>query len=365
MHRISKQQPHIFQERIDLIDGFRGLASMLVIAYHYLPLFSFGWIGVDLFFVLSGLLITGSLVESLGSNNYFFSFYLKRILRIVPLYFAVLLSFFVVLPILLPALVSTSFAGMLDGQAWYWLFGINIYDAFNGWPANILFVPYWSLGCEMQFYFLWPFVVAIVYKLNKKWFPFVLVLLMALAMLFRIFGNYSGSFTSAFTYVLLPARIDAFAMGALLYFLFSEKMLEVLLRKGWIFSLTALFVACAIILYEGNAWHFDTPIISRYGFTLNAFFWGGLIAYTQTGGNRFLSKIFSSSWMRSAGKYSYGMYILHVPVKVILLKYIPINSTSSAMYYAAMLFALVITIVLSYASYHLLEKRFLRLKKYV
>ena len=154
---MSQPANYLLHNRIKILDGFRGLAILLVIGYHYLNFFSFGWTGVDLFFVLSGFLITGKLVESLGADHYFRNFYIKRILRIVPLYYFILLLFFVLIPFLLPSLVSVSFKELQHEQIYYWTFVVNIYDAVHGWPLNVTLIHFWSLACEMQFYLLWPF----------------------------------------------------------------------------------------------------------------------------------------------------------------------------------------------------------------
>ena len=149
---MSQTATYLLHNRIKILDGFRGLAILLVIGYHYLNFFSFGWTGVDLFFVLSGFLITGKLVESLDADHYFRNFYIKRILRIVPLYYFILLLFFVLIPFLLPSLVSISFNELQHEQIYYWTFVVNIYDAIHGWPQNVTLIHFWSLACEIQFY---------------------------------------------------------------------------------------------------------------------------------------------------------------------------------------------------------------------
>src|SRR4029077_20528398 len=130
---MSQTATYLLHNRIKILDGFRGLAILLVIGYHYLDFFSFGWTGVDLFFVLSGFLITGKLVESMGAAHYFRTFYTKRILRIVPLYYSILLLFFVLVPFLLPSFVSVSFKELLQKQIFYWTFLANIDDVVFGW----------------------------------------------------------------------------------------------------------------------------------------------------------------------------------------------------------------------------------------
>ena len=358
-----KSIPHLLHKRMEVIDGFRGLAVLLVIAYHYLPFFSFGWIGVDLFFVISGFLITGKLIESLGTANYFSSFYLNRILRIVPLYYLVLVVFFFFLPWLLPAFVSGSVNQLLSQQVYYWTFTVNFYNALYGWSPNVMLVPMWSLACEMQFYLIWPFVVLIIYKIDKRYFTHILILFIFLTVLYRLSGNYKGQLSAAYTYVLLPSRLDSFCIGALLYVIFNDNNFVQLLRKGWMCSFVAVLLALCIMYYQGQAWHLDAATTSKFGYTLDALFWAGIIAFVKSPGSRFFTKIFTSKWLVQAGKYSYGMYILHVPVKVILLKLSGNTGLATSNYYLTMLISFVFTIACSFASYHLIEKTFLQYKR--
>jgi len=353
----------LLSNRISILDGFRGVAVILVVCYHYLPYCSFGWVGVDLFFVLSGFLITGKLIESLGNKKYLASFYKKRLLRIVPLYYLVLLLFFVLLPLVLPSFVSGSIKELISQQSHYWLFTVNIHDAFNGWPANITLVPLWSLACEMQFYFIWPFVVLLAYRQSSKKFIAVLIVFIAGAILFRLFGNNGGYFSSAFSYVLLPARLDAFSIGAMLYIFVNDERFTSFVKAGWKISLISFVLIVAIVLYQKSGWHLDDILVGKWGYTLNALFWAGLMGFAMQRNN--FSKIFTVSWLMKAGKYSYAIYILHVPVKVFLLKFSGEPQVASAKYYLIILVAAVCTVLFSVTSFHVVEKRFLQLKKFV
>src|SRR5262249_4475877 len=157
------------------LDGLRGLAIALVVFYHttnyamarsafdraltVLP--SLGWSGVDLFFVLSGFLITGILLRARQSPTYFRSFYARRVLRIFPLYYAVL----VLLLLIVPRIgVLSPFDGFWNAGAsrqgfWYWLYLSNLKVALAGaWQHRVLDIT-WSLAIEEHFYLLWPLAV--------------------------------------------------------------------------------------------------------------------------------------------------------------------------------------------------------------
>jgi peptidoglycan/LPS O-acetylase OafA/YrhL len=283
-------------------------------------------------------------------------------LRIVPLYYLVLLVFFILLPFILQSFISGSVNNLINQQAYYWTFTVNFYDAFLGWPANITLVPLWSLSCEMQFYLVWPFVIMFTYKQSKKFFVATLAGFILFAFLFRLYANDYNHFSAAYSYVLLPSRLDAFSIGALLYFFLTENKLAWFLHKAWCLSLLSLFFAVLILVYEGQGWHLDGAMVSKTGYTLNALFWAGLLGYAASGSNNAFAKIFKPRWLINAGKYSYAMYILHVPVKVFLLKFSGEPALSSAKYYIVMLAAALFTLALSFASFHLLEKRLLQFK---
>src|SRR5687768_17069225 len=156
---------------IPALDGLRGIAIILVMVHHftyYRPTYGidawigsvvfFFWTGVDLFFVLSGFLITGILLDTRGNERYFTTFYARRTLRIFPLYYLVLFVAFVVLP-KFPA-VHLVLAGQADvPPQWpYWLYLTNFSIADGGWAHGWVDVA-WSLAIEEQFYLLWPLVI--------------------------------------------------------------------------------------------------------------------------------------------------------------------------------------------------------------
>ena len=155
-----------------MLDGVRGLAVSMVLVFHFVgemqptnwaeravvSVSKYGLLGVSLFFVLSGFLITGILYEACGKPHYFRNFYMRRVLRIFPLYYGVLALVFFVAP-LIPLLRGPSFDHLLDRQAWAWLYGINIYIAKEGdWSFSFL-NHFWSLSVEEHFYLFWPLIV--------------------------------------------------------------------------------------------------------------------------------------------------------------------------------------------------------------
>ena len=158
--------------RLSALDGVRAIAILLVIAHHAVAFVGEGstgleravgaiaregWIGVDLFLVLSGYLITGILLKTKSSKGYYRRFMMRRVLRIFPAYYVFVVVFFILLPRLFPDHPDLA---MLPGQqAWYWSYLANVRIFLNGhWSA--LYVEHaWSLAIEEQFYLLWPWIV--------------------------------------------------------------------------------------------------------------------------------------------------------------------------------------------------------------
>ena len=209
-------------------DGLRGLAVVLVLVHHLMPWqaiglheIPIGWVGVDLFFVLSGFLITGILVDAKQSRHYFRNFYVRRMLRIFPLYYGVLIILFFVLPIgLRPAMRHLHFSSGADNpigryftvqrhQIWLWIYLQNI---FNRWlHVDWAFCNhFWSLAVEEHSYLVWPVLIWLCDRRGAIRACISLVLL-ALALRFLILSQ--RSYFDPYTFT--PCRIDSLAIGGL------------------------------------------------------------------------------------------------------------------------------------------------------
>ena len=168
--------PVLSSQRMPVLDGIRGIAILLVMSFHfwivgiaggsrpwervYGDVAGMGWIGVDLFFVLSGFLITGILYDSRNAIHYFRVFYGRRTLRIFPLYYGALACFFLIGPFVLAHLHVSTLAGMQSAAAakfFSWTYLLNWYEGSMGWDAVAHPLQhFWSLGIEEQFYLLCP-----------------------------------------------------------------------------------------------------------------------------------------------------------------------------------------------------------------
>jgi peptidoglycan/LPS O-acetylase OafA/YrhL len=217
-------------ERLPVLDGIRGIAILPVIVYHtvlhggfdpttkvdraFVRLSLFGWCGVDLFFVLSGFLITGILYDTRGSVGYFKNFYTRRVLRIFPLYYGFLVLFFLVLfflvlPFLLPQ--NDGLCSVRKEQVWYWTYLVNIAIAYRGWPSDLIIAHFWSLAVEEQFYLFWPLVV---FLFPRRTLMSLCCLMIGGGLVLRIVVRMLGYHVAAS--VLTVCRMDELAIGGLL-----------------------------------------------------------------------------------------------------------------------------------------------------
>ncbi|MEN1682052.1 MAG: acyltransferase, partial [Planctomycetota bacterium] len=184
------ESPHPSPPHVPALDGVRGVAVLLVVVYHAAYLASptgvaevvFAtvrdalWCGVDLFFVLSGFLITRILLATVGSPRYFRSFYLRRTVRIFPLYYGVLLLLFVGLPAaawlaggpLQSVVDGETYQSLWSRQAWLWAYVQNFLQSSG--PSQLPGLGhFWSLAIEEQFYLAWPAAVWLVGRGEGGW----------------------------------------------------------------------------------------------------------------------------------------------------------------------------------------------------
>src|SRR5947209_1831936 len=258
------------------------------------------WVGVDLFFVLSGFLITGILYDSLDRPDYFRRFFRRRAVRIFPLYYGVLFALL---------LLSVPLGLHWHGNAWLLLtytqnVGIRepfVFDVSNWISLN----HFWSLAIEEQYYLVWPLIVWLVRdKIKLAWIAAALSLA-ALVLRFWMSAHVNASYLLTST----PARADALLIGSAAALL-SRSYWRWLLRKyalpALLFSVSAV---TALAIYCGRFEWWDVPV-ETLGFTFVAIACAALIAIAAQDETR-LSRIFQNGVLRFFGKYSYGLYVWH------------------------------------------------------
>ncbi|WP_025609451.1 acyltransferase family protein [Pontibacter actiniarum] len=340
-------------QKVEALDGIRGLAILAVLCYHCTSFFPLGWVGVDLFFVLSGFLLTNILLQRRQESGYFRSFYAKRALRILPLYALILWA---------ACIFSVIYATELPHIS-YFFFLQNVSTALaNAFPGNTHHLNHlWSIAVEEQFYLILPLAVYFLAARNYLLFLFALLVT---ALLSRSLLFWEGNLGY---YVLLTSRMDALAFGSLAALLLQHHR-EVLNR--W--TLPLLYASAGILLVavltEGPG--YDNPYLATAGYTLFALLFSCLLTVSlSTHPRNAVRQLFRTRTLRALGKYSFGLYIYHWPLfrlftdplKHHLKGYIPGQYLSLSV---ALLLAAT-TAIVTLLSYHLVEVRFLRLKKKV
>lgn len=356
---------------IAALDGVRGLAILLVIAYHVaykLPasfyptdwwdkLTFFGvfglWVGVDLFFVLSGYLITGILLSSRSRHHYFRNFIARRALRIFPLYYFFLVLCFALLPFLpLEAAEKTTIAG---SKAWAYTYTYNYFVDSRGWN---LISHIWSLAIEEQFYLLWP---AVIFFLAGPRLKIAVLGLVPLALVARYLLQASGHEIGAYTFLI--ARVDALALGAATA-IFTPKSLNTW-RWRWPTIALSLIGIGLVAIKERSLHHEDTVVVFLP--TLCAILFAFIVAQVAGSPDRGLAKLFAHPVLRWFGTYSYALYLFHPLVLLYLGLYaVPMASSLplTAQYVLLLAVTLLLTSVIARSSWILIEAPFLKLKKY-
>ena len=352
--------------RLPVLDGLRGLAILLVLLLHFtmyggtlaaagiggfVHRFALaGWIGVDLFFVLSGFLITGILYDAKGGERYFRNFYARRILRIFPLYYGALVVFLVLLPFVWRG--HEGLAQMREEGIWYWTYLVNVQIAREGWPDFGALGHFWSLAVEEQFYLLWPVAV---FLLRRRPLMALCAGAGGLAVGVRLALHLADREAAAF--VLLPARVDALAAGALLALAVrGPGGLPATLRWAKPAAAVALAGLAALFVWKRGL-PAEDPAVAVAGYSLLAVLFAGVLALTLEGrAERWLA----APWLVFFGRYSYGLYVLHHPLLFLKPERLSYGSLPGWLLFVGA--ATGATVLLALLSWHFWEKPFLDLK---
>lgn len=321
--------------RIPELDGIRGVAVGLVVICHYFigemtaPVHSLGyyalragrltWSGVDLFFVLSGFLIGGILLDARQSSNYFQVFYARRFLRIVPIY-AVLLAAGFFFSVFRLARFNPL---MRDALPWlpYAFFLQNVWMAYRSTFGAMFFGATWSLAVEEQFYLTLPWVIRIFQK--RRRLVGLLVAGVAAAPLLRLLIHVRWPSRYIAWYALMPCRADALLLGVLAAILIRDERYRFWLENSRIVLRLSLFSLAlgivAITRYEPDfSSGYEGAFIATVGYTWLALFYVCILLYAVTQRDGLLSQCLRWGWLRWLGSIAYGTYLFHVPVLYLL-----------------------------------------------
>jgi peptidoglycan/LPS O-acetylase OafA/YrhL len=373
------------EDRVPALDGLRGLAILLVLVHHgvyFNPATptettfarlaggwdSWGWVGVDLFFVLSGYLITNILLRTRDRPAYFTNFYARRTLRIFPLYFLSLVLFFHLVPPLLGDITRVP----PGERVYFWTYTLNFYYGLENriplWMSH-----FWSLCVEEHFYLFWP---AVVYIADRRVAHVCVAILFGTALL--RFGLYGMGMKPLALYCMTITRIDALALGGLIASLQRASGGIQQFRRLSMGLLAVLAVAILVLAYfTGGLYALKLPVI-LFGLTPIALFWGCVLLLLVSAPPRgMLDRSFSHPVLRWLGKYSYGLYVFHLPVlgylhqalstrdELTLGNFLPVVlGTQIPMVLLQAFLMTAISAVIAYISFHLYEQPFLSLKRH-
>lgn len=352
------------------LDILRGLAILIVVFYHNfgsVSFFRFGWLGVDLFFVLSGFLITDILLKSRDNKFYFRNFYIRRILRIFPLYYLVLFLFFTLSPVLFKQKgPETVFSYYQSNSTWYWTYFQNWLMVKKG-PAPVPFLShFWSLAIEEQFYLFWPVMIFFIkkYETIKK----IIIALIAAAVIIRFGVWIAYSHEVEKFYCNTFTRMDSLLMGCLLAVHLKEgKEIPMKLIKIIIAGFICL-VSASLLLF-GNLRQ-DNMLFPTVGYSLTAAFFTSVVYLFLKHEKIVIGWIKHLSALRFAGKISYGMYVYHIPIYLILSNLLSrafISSSSLSIIDKPLfvsILSVLLTVIASTISFYVVERPILNLKKH-
>ena len=359
--------------RIAEIDGLRGLAILLVVVFHYIvsisaprhPLWTLAtrggslfWSGVDLFFVLSGFLICGILLDSVHSKRYFKTFYLRRIHRIFPLYFAWLALLFLGVYLQIDRKFSVH---IFESRAPLWLYPLFLQ---NNAPLLLnLELPLWmamswSLAVEEQFYFVLPTFVRF---LSRRTLGFVCGSVILMSPLYRYFlVMHHPTLNIGWPFATL-SRLDGLAWGAALALLMRNQTCYrwLMHRIGPIrIAVVALFVAMATLTYRPQG----QVRMALYGFTIISAFYALLLVLAVCAPQSRLGAVLRCRFLQYCGTVSYAIYIFHQGIRG-LAEWIltPFHGVSNSIQVVVVtILALGATGLLSQLSWLIFEKALIR-----
>ncbi|MCD4664795.1 MAG: acyltransferase, partial [Bacteroidales bacterium] len=340
------------------LDGIRGIAALIVVVFHfftypnsvylnnlhiYQGITEFGQHGVSLFFVLSGFVITRILLNTRKKKNYFGTFYKRRVLRILPLYYLFLFFYYLITPLLSNTYVEFKL------QLPFYFYIQNFTEVINikaQGPGH-----YWSLAVEEHFYLLWPLVI---FFIQPRHLGKVIGISIVLAFVLKYFMLNKGVSINYFTFT----RIDQILMGAYLAvlelngFFYKKKSLNKMLLIG----LTILPIAG--VVYITNATFPLLKEMTKYTF-LGLFFFSLLGCLISIKDEHIVNRILSGTILQYLGRISYGIYVWHILALILLDKFL-----ITQLPFVDLFFTIGLTIIMAHLSYYYFERFFLKMKDY-
>jgi peptidoglycan/LPS O-acetylase OafA/YrhL len=364
--------------RIRALDGLRGLAVLLVVVEHLYTVVpeapaghwahevlkrvgALGYSGVDLFFVLSGCLIGGILLDHGASPRLLPTFFARRFFRIIPLYVLLLLTFFVAREI--PSLRAMNYATYFDSPVPLWPYWIMLQNVAMAWKHDIgsfWLGPTWSLGVEEQFYLFMPLLVR---NLSRRALVIFCLAAIVVCPLLRTAAMLEAQNFPAAVF-LLPMRADSLLLGVLIAItLRSESSLNFVRSHRGAFIALLLALGTVLVVYSVLRLPAGSLPIATLGYTVIGLFYAGLVLWVLVFADGKIARSFSLRPLVGLGLISYFVYLFHTPVAYVLnwliLSRPPLNLSWAGGSVNALSF--VVTVLLGALSYRYFEAPLLRI----
>jgi peptidoglycan/LPS O-acetylase OafA/YrhL len=314
--------------RIPELDGIRGMAILLVLIWHYvvwpigdvpanpvLRLLSWcgmqTWSGVDLFFVLSGFLIGGILLDAKDSENYFRTFYIRRVFRILPIYVLICASY--------PVQRAVFPGKPLPAMPWY-VYGAFLQDfwlAHHSWNAYL--AQTWSLAVEEQFYLTLPAIIA--FTPRRHLWKLIAGLAFTSAAVRSIAYLYYYPAWKWAAYTLVICRADTLLLGVLAALAVrSERAIGFFASRKYLLPELALGGVAVVAAMMLNDWGVTTPAMSTFGYSCTALMYAAVLLMAVTAPKSWLGRLFRLGWLRWLGGIAYCLYLVHIDALLIVYR---------------------------------------------
>ena len=364
LHRTDEK---VTFQHIPALDGVRAIAVLFVVIYHAVlvvpalkPFVNGGFLGVDIFFVLSGFLITSILLKEFDATQdiSFKNFYMRRFLRLMPAYWLQLVLLFLFAYQAFPKSEADKLYGN-HNFVYAFLYLTNWERALDGSEVTGLLSHTWSLAIEEQFYLFWAgFLFLMLRRLKRNSIIMTTAGIIVFTVVFRAF-RWQGRESVDFLYNAFDSRMDALLVGCLISQLISWKMLPTtFLASRWLdlCGLVSLWIAIAIVFNLSDSYF--SPFLYQGGFTVFALAIGVIVVWLVNRSENLARRFLELRPMRWVGKTSYGLYLWHsITISYVFYSFPDWHASVKL----AMAFTLALT--LTAISYYFLELPFLQLKK--
>jgi peptidoglycan/LPS O-acetylase OafA/YrhL len=321
-----------------------------------------------LFFVLSGFLITGILLDTRHRQGALPVFFARRSLRIFPLYYCVLIVIFFIAPIV-EQLLGKQAPTLQHSTAWMWLYGFNFliakFNTFDLGPVLSLLGPFWSLSVEEQFYLVLPLLII---RMPFRRIPWLLLSVVVIAVGLRWYWIAHFPPPQIATYVLLPFRMDSLAIGGLVAWIWRRFPGVLAVRQMARYSSAGVGV---LALYGvASGWpSYSFLDFGIWRLSILVFLWGALILRVVSSlDTSRANRLLCVAWLKMFGRYSYGIYVYHFVVIALLVP--PLEKIVSNRVHSQLIslllakgLALGVALTVAFMSWHIIEQPFLSLKR--